>query len=36
VLRQHAAGIGVNLDLPPALQAGTLKAKVEASNPGEQ
>jgi hypothetical protein len=36
VLRQHAAGIGVDLDLPPALHAGTLKAKVKAANPGEQ
>jgi hypothetical protein len=36
VLRQHAAGIGVDLDLPPALQPGTLKAKVKAANPGEQ
>jgi hypothetical protein len=36
VLRQHAAGIGVNLDLPPALHAGTLQAQVEAADPGEE
>jgi hypothetical protein len=36
VLRQHAAGIGVDLDLPPAFHAGPLKAQVEAANPGEE
>jgi hypothetical protein len=36
VLRQHAAGIGVDLDLPPALHASTLKAQVETANSGEE
>jgi hypothetical protein len=36
MLRQHAAGIGVDLDLPPALHAGTLQAQVEAADPGEE
>jgi hypothetical protein len=36
VLRQHAASVGVDLDLPPALHAGPLKAQVEAADPGEE
>jgi hypothetical protein len=36
VLGQHAAGIGVDLDLPAAFHAGPLKAQVEAANPGEE
>jgi hypothetical protein len=35
VLGEHAAGVVINLDLPPALHAGTLKAEVEAANPSE-
>jgi hypothetical protein len=29
-------GICVDLDLPPALHAGTFKAEVKATNPGEE
>jgi hypothetical protein len=36
VLRKHVAGIGVDLDLPPAIHAGSLKSEVEAPDPGEQ
>jgi hypothetical protein len=36
VLCQHAAGVGVDLDLPAAFHAGTFKAEVEATNPGEK
>jgi hypothetical protein len=36
VLGQHAAGIGVDLDLPAAFHAGPLKAEVEAANPSEK
>jgi hypothetical protein len=35
MLGEHAAGVVVDLDLPPALHAGTLKAQVEAANPSE-
>jgi len=36
VLRQNAGGIAVDLDLPPALHAGPLKAKIKAANAGEE
>jgi hypothetical protein len=36
VLGQHAAGVGVDLDLPAALHAGPLKAKVKAANSSEE
>jgi hypothetical protein len=36
VLRQHAAGIGVDLDLPAAFHARPLQAQVKAANPGEE
>jgi len=36
VFGQHAAGIGVDLNLPPALHAGPLEPQVEAANPGEE
>ena len=35
MLGEHAAGVIINLDLPPALHAGTLKPEVEATNPSE-
>jgi hypothetical protein len=36
VLRQHAAGVMVDLNLPPALHAGPLEAEVEAADSGEE
>jgi hypothetical protein len=36
VLGQHAAGIGVDLDLPAALHARPLKAEVKATDPGKE
>jgi hypothetical protein len=36
VFCQHAAGVGVDLDLPAAFHAGTFKPEVEAPNPGEE
>jgi hypothetical protein len=36
MLRQHAARIGVDLNLPSALHACPLKAEVEAADPGEE
>jgi hypothetical protein len=35
MLGDHAAGVVINLNLPPALHAGTLKPEVEAANPSE-
>lgn len=35
MLGEHAAGVIVDLNLPPALHAGTLKAEIEAANPSE-
>jgi hypothetical protein len=35
MLGEHAAGVVVNLNLPPAFHAGTLKPKVEAANASE-
>jgi hypothetical protein len=36
VLRQHAAGVIVDFDLPPALHAGPLEAEVKAADSGEE
>jgi hypothetical protein len=36
VLGQHAASVGVDFDLPAALHAGPLKAKVKAADAGEE
>jgi hypothetical protein len=36
VLRQHAASVGVDFDLPAALHAGPLKAEVKAADAGEK
>ncbi len=35
MLGQHAAGVVINLNLPPAFHASTLKAKIETANPSE-
>jgi hypothetical protein len=35
MLGQHATGVVINLNLPPALHASTLKAKIKADNPSE-
>jgi len=36
VLREHTAGVVVDLDLPPALHASTLEPKVEAADASEE
>jgi hypothetical protein len=33
---QHGPGVWVDLDLPDALHAGAIEAKIEATGPGEQ
>jgi hypothetical protein len=35
VLSKHSAGVVINLDLPPALHASTLKPEVKAANARE-
>jgi hypothetical protein len=35
MLGEHAAGVVINLNLPPALHASTLKAKIKTANPSE-
>jgi hypothetical protein len=36
MLLQHALALGVDFNLPLALQAGTLEAEIEATDAGEQ